>query len=192
MHHQTTSLLSKPWWHSRASSSMTRASRSRISSADGNPKQKESQDSEEIPMCTVPGCCRRHHCECIQNRYIDSEQKEANKALSKLKSLQLIKQQGCKSEGKKSSSSAVPSAKANSAEIAQLEKAKAAVARFEEINTDGGDFSSSPRFSFRNLDWDSSCPNSEYHVYSTHTCLDVRPILDAPLGSALDCATTGD
>eukprot|EP00961_Rhodomonas_salina_P159371 2146242-Rhodomonas_salina.1 len=25
-----------------------------------------------------------------------------------------------------------------------------------------------------------------------HTCLDVQPILDAPLGSALDCATTGD
>eukprot|EP00961_Rhodomonas_salina_P097838 1316787-Rhodomonas_salina.1 len=106
------------------------------SGRDGNSKQKESQDCEEIPMCTVPGCGRRHSGECIQNRDIDGELKEANKALSKLKSLQHIKQQAGKSKGKKSSSSAIPRAKANSAEIAQLEKAKAAATRFEEVNTD--------------------------------------------------------
>eukprot|EP00961_Rhodomonas_salina_P138126 1858358-Rhodomonas_salina.1 len=40
------------------------------------------------------------------------------------------------------------------------------------------------------MDWDSTRPNSEYHVYSSHTCLDVRRVLEP--GSALDCATTGD
>eukprot|EP00961_Rhodomonas_salina_P191829 2588542-Rhodomonas_salina.1 len=99
---------------------------------DGNPKQKESQDSEEIPMCKVPGCCRRHCGECVKNSNINTELKEANKALSKLKSLQLIKNQG--SDGKKSSGSTFPCANANSAEISQLEKAKAVAGHLEEIN----------------------------------------------------------
>eukprot|EP00961_Rhodomonas_salina_P150696 2029620-Rhodomonas_salina.1 len=147
-------------------------------------------------MCTVPGCGRSHCRECVKNQDIDGELKEAMKAVSKLKSLQCIKQQSGKpsNDGKQSSSSFAPCSNANSAEIAQLEKAKAAAAHFEEINTDcdSDDFYPMSRFTFSMLNWDSLCPNSEYHVYSMHTCLDIQPILEPQLGSALDCATTGD
>eukprot|EP00961_Rhodomonas_salina_P145714 1961723-Rhodomonas_salina.1 len=81
-------------------------------------------------MCTVPGCGRRHRGECVKNQDIDGELKEATKAVSKLKSLQHIKQQSGKSsnDGKQSSGSFAPRANANLAEISQLEKAKAAAA----------------------------------------------------------------
>eukprot|EP00961_Rhodomonas_salina_P007213 97484-Rhodomonas_salina.1 len=66
---------------------------------NGNPKgcaNGKKPGPTDVQTCNTGG--RQYSGECIKNSYLDNELQEVNKAVSKLKNLQLIKQQSEKTD----------------------------------------------------------------------------------------------